>query len=51
MKRSPLARILFWVAVTLIAAVTLFPFYWTVRTALTLPRGVYAHPTAFLPRM
>ena len=49
MKRSPLARILFWVAVTLIAAVTLFPFYWTVRTALTLPRGVYAHPTAFLP--
>ncbi|HUI72901.1 MAG TPA: carbohydrate ABC transporter permease [Spirochaetia bacterium] len=49
MKRSLSARILFWAAVTVIALVTLFPFYWTVRTALTFPRAVYSHPTAFLP--
>jgi len=49
MKLSLSARILFWVVVAVIAVSTLFPFYWTVRTALTLPRGVYAHPTTFLP--
>jgi multiple sugar transport system permease protein len=49
MKLSLSARILFWIAVIAIGVVTLFPFYWTVRTALTLPRGVYAHPTTFFP--
>jgi multiple sugar transport system permease protein len=49
MRLSLTARILFWIAVVVIAVVTLFPFYWTVRTALTLPRGVFAHPTMFLP--
>ena len=49
MKLSVSARILFWTAVVVIALVTLFPFYWTVRTALTFPRAVYSRPTAFLP--
>jgi len=49
MRLSRTARILFWIAVVVIAVVTLFPFYWTLRTALTFPRGVFAHPTMFLP--
>jgi multiple sugar transport system permease protein len=49
MKQSLIARTLFWTAVIVIALVTLFPFYWCVRTALTFPRAVYNRPTAFLP--
>ncbi|HET6451766.1 MAG TPA: carbohydrate ABC transporter permease [Spirochaetia bacterium] len=49
MKRPRGTRVLFWAAVAVIAVVTLFPFYWAVRTALTVPRAVYAHPTSFLP--
>jgi len=47
--KMTLPRLLFWVAVVVIALVTLFPFYWAARTALTFPRAVYTHPTAFLP--
>ena len=49
MKASPTARILFWIVVAVITLVTLFPFYWCVRTAFTFPRAVYSHPTSFLP--
>ena len=47
--KMTLPRLLVWVAVVVIALVTLFPFYWAARTALTFPRAVYTHPTAFLP--
>ena len=49
MKLSLPARALFWTAVVVVASVTLFPFYWSVRTALAFPRGVYSHPTELLP--
>ncbi|MGA2614539.1 MAG: carbohydrate ABC transporter permease [Spirochaetia bacterium] len=49
MKLSVAARFLFWAAVVVIVLVTLFPFYWSARTAFTFPRAVYAHPTSFLP--
>jgi multiple sugar transport system permease protein len=49
MKAAPLPRLLFWIAVVMILLVTLFPFYWTARTAFTVPKAVYAHPTVFLP--
>jgi multiple sugar transport system permease protein len=49
MKTSFLTRFLFWVVVVLIVLVTLFPFYWAIRTALTTQKGVYTQPTAFLP--
>ncbi|MGA2641286.1 MAG: carbohydrate ABC transporter permease [Spirochaetia bacterium] len=49
MRLSLTARILFWTAVVVIALVTLFPFYWSARTAFTFPRAVYSRPTAFLP--
>jgi len=48
-KLSLAARALFWAAVAVISFVTLFPFYWSVRTAFAFPRGVYSHPTEFLP--
>ena len=43
------ARILFWMVVVVIGLVTLFPFYWSARTAFTFPRAVYTHPSAFFP--
>jgi len=49
MKTALLIRLLFWVAIVVIALVTLFPFYWAARTAFTFPRAVYTHPTTFLP--
>lgn len=49
MKLSVAARFLFWASVVVIVLVTLFPFYWSARTAFTFPRAVYAHPTSFLP--
>jgi len=49
MKASLAVRVPFWTAVVVITLVTLFPFYWCARTALTFPRAVYSRPTSFLP--
>lgn len=49
MKGSVATRVLFWIVVVVLAIVTLFPFYWCVRTAFTFPRAVYSHPTSFFP--
>ncbi len=35
--------------IIIIGVVTLFPFYWVVRTAFTFPRAVYTDPSAFFP--
>jgi len=35
--------------IAVLVFVALFPFYWVVRTALTFPKAVYTHPSAFLP--
>lgn len=42
-------RILLWAMIAVLVFVALFPFYWVVRTALTFPKAVYTHPSAFLP--
>jgi multiple sugar transport system permease protein len=49
MKMSLSTRIPFWLAVVLIVGVTLYPFYWTARTAFTMPQTVFTHPTSFFP--
>jgi multiple sugar transport system permease protein len=48
-KTSAAARVVLWIAIILIGLVTLFPFYWVVRTAFTFPRAVYTTPSAFFP--
>lgn len=45
----PLKHMVMWVIVGVILAVSLFPFWWVVRTALTDPQKVYTNTTALFP--
>lgn len=47
-KASP-GRIIAWVAMILIVLITLFPFYWMLRTALSTNASLYSDPGSFLP--
>lgn len=38
-----------WLGMILLLVVTLFPFYWMLRTALTQPSMVFKNPSALLP--
>jgi multiple sugar transport system permease protein len=42
-------KLLLWTAIAVLLIVTLFPFYWVAKTALTFPKAVYSDPTALLP--
>ncbi|BAW93445.1 ABC transporter component [Actinomyces sp. Chiba101] len=42
-------RVAAWVAMALIMAFTLLPFYWVLRTALSSNAGIYADPSSPLP--
>lgn len=46
---NPFRTLVLWIIVGLILLVTLFPFWWVVRTALTDPREVYTNTTALFP--
>ena len=48
-KRVSAGRIAAWVAMALIMAFTLLPFYWVLRTALSSNAGIYADPSSPLP--
>ncbi len=45
----PWGRILAWMAMALLLFVTLFPFWWVLRTALTAPRAVFQNTGSLLP--
>ena len=47
--RPTVGRVLAWVAMILIMAVTLLPFYWVLRTALSSNAGLASDPTSILP--
>jgi len=49
--RRPIAwgKILAWIALGLLLFVTLFPFYWMLRTALTFPTAVFKDTSSLLP--
>ena len=47
-KASP-GRIIAWIAMILIVLITLFPFYWMLRTALSTNASLYSDPGSFLP--
>ncbi|QKD79967.1 carbohydrate ABC transporter permease [Actinomyces marmotae] len=48
-KRVSAGRVAAWVAMALIMAFTLLPFYWVLRTALSSNAGIYADPANPLP--
>lgn len=49
--RRPIAlgRILAWAVMILVIVLTLFPFYWMLRTALSTNPGLQSNPTSWLP--
>ena len=47
--RINIGRIFMWVLVALLLFITLFPFWWVVRTALTSPDMVFTNTSSLLP--
>ncbi len=45
----PWGRILAWAGVGLLLFVTLFPFYWMLRTAFTFPTAIFKNTSSLLP--
>jgi multiple sugar transport system permease protein len=45
----PWGKILAWAALGLLLLVTLFPFYWMLRTAFTFPTAVFKNTSSLLP--
>lgn len=48
-RRPSAGKILAWVVMVIILFITLFPFFWILRTALSSNAGLYANATSFLP--
>jgi multiple sugar transport system permease protein len=48
-RRVPFGRIAGWTVLGLVMLVTLFPFYWMLRTALSSNAGLVQNPTSLLP--
>ncbi len=48
-QRLNVGNLLVWFLIGLLLFITLFPFYWVVRTALTEPNSVYAYASDLLP--
>lgn len=48
-RKSGLGRVLAWVAMVLLLIITLFPFYWILRTALSSNSALYANAASLLP--
>lgn len=48
-RRPGLGRLAGWIVLTVVMIVTLFPFYWMLRTALSTNAGLVQNPTSLLP--
>ena len=48
-RRPSAGRIFAWVVMIVLLAITLFPFYWMLRTALSSNSALYAEATSWLP--
>lgn len=48
-RRPSAGRVLAWVVMVVVLLVTMFPFYWILRTALSSNGALYADPSAILP--
>jgi multiple sugar transport system permease protein len=48
-KKFPWGRTIAWIAMALLLFVTIFPFYWMLRTALTSPKAIFLNTGSLLP--
>jgi len=48
-RRIPAGRILAWTYLTAVLFITIFPFYWVLRTALSNNYSLDTHPSSILP--
>ncbi len=48
-RLNSVGNIIIWIFMLLLIFVTLFPFYWVMRTALTSPSAVFTNATSLLP--
>ena len=48
-KKVNIGRILAWALLVLALIVTLFPFYWMLRTAFSTSKSLFSNPTSLLP--
>jgi multiple sugar transport system permease protein len=48
-KKFPWGRTIAWIGMGLLLFVTLFPFWWMIRTALTSPRAIFLDTGSLLP--
>lgn len=48
-RRLDIGRIITWAIIGFLVFITLFPFYWVVRTALTDPSAIFSHASDVLP--
>jgi multiple sugar transport system permease protein len=48
-RRPSVGRVLAWIAMIAVIVVTLFPFYWILRTALSSNGAINSDPTSLLP--
>lgn len=48
-KAFPWGRTFAWIGMALLLFVTLFPFWWMIRTALTAPKAVFLDTSSLLP--
>jgi multiple sugar transport system permease protein len=48
-KRINAGRIAAWIAMIILILITLFPFYWMVRTAFSTSRSLFSNPSSLLP--
>ncbi len=45
----PWGRTFAWIALVILLFVTLFPFWWMIRTAFTYPKALYENTGSLLP--
>jgi multiple sugar transport system permease protein len=48
-RRINLGRLAAWIAMIILILITLFPFYWMLRTAFSTSKSLFTDPTSLLP--
>lgn len=48
-RRFPWGKLIAWLALVLLLFITLFPFWWMLRTALTWPKSLFENTSSLLP--
>src|SRR5512133_4257392 len=48
-KRISAGRVAAWTAMIILILITLFPFYWMIRTAFSTSKSLFSDPNSLLP--